>query len=143
MKNVNQHYYRLHSILFLCILLAYALPLLVLGVLRSAFDIVLPILAVITLFFLPPTIYYFGQWYYYGHVQLSNEQTVSLNDIVSHWSRLVAFKVTLHIDGTEKTFVTKAVFAISPMSRLSLERYLHKPVKVGYDPSRDEAIIIG
>lgn len=143
MKNVNHHYYRFQSIILLCVMGAYALPLIVIGLLEGFLGGALAIAGAISAIFLIPTLYYCFQWHHYATVNLTNIQRVTLREISSGFFKFVGFKVTLSIDGKERTFITKEVFNTSVFSRLSLENYLNQTVEVGYNEDREELVIIG
>ncbi len=100
-------------------------------------------LALIAVIWVPTTIYYVLQWRRYQSLKLKYVQySVAEKAVVKAMKKNLGFQVEMKIDGEMRTIKTRPFFNESKKSPLYAPIYYKRKVQVGYDESRDEAVII-
>lgn len=99
--------------------------------------------AVITgLIFLVPAIYFLVQYLYYKNVALEDVQKVLLARTSTTRMRQIGFVIEVEQGGIMREVTTKRVFSADKVGPTKLDDYCGQLADVGYNPDRDEYVVL-
>ena len=105
------------------------------------FALAICIAAIVLSVFLP-AVYYLVQYLYYRKAELTDVQEVFLARTDTNRMRNIGFVVEVNVGGVVRTAVTKRVFTATLIGAPLLDEYSGRAVEVGYNPDRDEVVVL-